>query len=108
MLALAGFGQEVRAALEQRRRALVKNGPVTDLGEGRVRAPKDLIQRLEAIDIERTGRALAAERGLQWQPAVVGDTINGQLVGSTRLSSGRFAMIDDGLAFSLVPWGDAL
>jgi type IV secretory pathway VirD2 relaxase len=65
-LAGEGFGQEVRAALELRRRALAKMGHVTDLGEGRVRAPKDLIQRLEAIDIERTGRALAAERGLQW------------------------------------------
>jgi hypothetical protein len=31
-----------------------------------------------------------------------------QLVGSTRLSSSRFAMIDDGLGFSLVPWRPAL
>jgi hypothetical protein len=36
------------------------------------RMPKDLIQRLEAADIERTGKALAAERGLEWRPAVPG------------------------------------
>jgi len=107
-LASEGFGQEVRAALEQRKRALVNMGHVTDLGDGRVRAASNLIQRLEVTGIERAGRALAAERGLQWQPAVVGNTISGQLVGSTRLSSGRFAMIDDGLGFSLVPWRDAL
>jgi Protein of unknown function (DUF3363) len=107
-LAGEGFGQEVRAALEQRRRALVNMGHVTDLGDGRVRAPKDLMQRLEAVDIERAGRTLAGERGLQWQRAIPGDSISGQLVGSTRLSSGRFAMIDDGLGFSLVPWRDAL
>jgi type IV secretory pathway VirD2 relaxase len=107
-LAGEGFGQEVRAALERRKRALVTMGHVTDIGDGHVRAPRDLIQRLEAIDIERAGRALAAERGLPWQPAIVGNTISGQLVGSTRLSSGRFAMIDDGLGFSLVPWRDAL
>ncbi|MGE0544121.1 MAG: DUF3363 domain-containing protein [Geminicoccaceae bacterium] len=30
------------------------------------------------------------------------------LVGSTQLPSGRFAMIDDGIGFSLVPWRPAL
>ena len=33
-----------------------------------------------------------------------GQTIRGRLIGSTQLFSGRFAMIDDGLGFSLVPW----
>ncbi|MEY2503473.1 MAG: hypothetical protein QOI07_3810 [Verrucomicrobiota bacterium] len=33
-----------------------------------------------------------------------GQTIRGGLIGSTKLASGRFAMIDDGLGFSLVPW----
>jgi hypothetical protein len=107
-LAGEGFGQEVKRALEKRKQALANMGYVNDLGDGHVRAPRDLIQRLEAADIERTGRALAAERGLQWQPAVPGNYISGQLVGSTKLSSGRFAMIDDGLGFSLVPWRPAL
>ena len=83
-------------------------GHVRDLGEGQLRAPRDLVQRLEAVDIERAGKALAAERGLQWQPVVAGSHVTGQLVGSTQLSSGRFAMIDDGLGFSLVPWRPAL
>jgi hypothetical protein len=33
-----------------------------------------------------------------------GLTIRGKLIGSTQLASGRFAMIDGGLGFSLVPW----
>ncbi|WP_354138401.1 DUF3363 domain-containing protein [Bradyrhizobium sp. LB11.1] len=112
-LASEGFGQEVRAALEKRKQALANMGHVTDLGNGHVRAPKDLIQRLEAADIERTGKALAAERGLPWRPAAPGNSINGQLVGSTQLSSGRFAMLetlsgDGGLGFSLVPWQPVL
>jgi hypothetical protein len=37
-----------------------------------------------------------------------GDRVRGELVGSTRLASGKFAMIDDGLGFSLVPWNDTL
>jgi Protein of unknown function (DUF3363) len=112
-LASEGFGQEVRGALEKRKQALANMGHVNDLGDGRVRAPTDLIQRLEAADVERTGKALAAERGLQWRPTVLGNTITGQLVGSTQLSSGRFAMIesltgDSGLGFSLVPWQPVL
>ena len=107
-LADEGFGQEVKAALDRRKQTLVDMGHATDMGDGHVRAPKDLIQRLEAADIERTGKALAAERGLEWRPAVPGNYVSGQLVGSTQLSSGRFAMIDDGLGFSLVPWQPAL
>src|SRR6266545_4911550 len=107
-LAGEGFGQEVKAALEKRKQALVNMGHVKDLGEGQLRAPRDLIQRLDAIDLERAGKVLAAERGLQWQPVVAGSHVTGQLVGSTQLSSGRFAMIDDGLGFSLVPWRPAL
>ena len=30
--------------------------------------------------------------------------MRGRLLGSTQLASGRFAMVDDGLGFSLVPW----
>ena len=66
------------------------------------------MRRLEARDIERAGRALAAERGRQWRPAIAGNEVSGRLVGSAQLSSGRFAMIDDGLGFSLVPWRPAL
>ena len=95
-------------SLERRKQALAEMGHVTDLGNGRFRAPKNLIQRLERGEIERTGRALAAERGRTWQPAVPGNYVTGKLVGSTQLASGRFAMIDDGMGFSLVPWQPAL
>ena len=108
-LADEGFGQEVKAALDRRKQTLIDMGYATDLGGGQVRAPKNLIQRLEAADIERTGKALAAQRGREWQPTVPGNYVSGQLVGSAQLSSGRrFAMIDDGLGFSLVPWQPAL
>lgn len=112
-LADDGFGQEVKGALEKRKQALANMGYARDLGDGHVRAPKDLIQRLEAADIEQTGQALAAERGLPWRPAVPGTHVTGQLVGSTQLSSGRFAMLetlsgDGGLGFSLVPWQPVL
>ena len=107
-LADEGFGREVKAALDKRSQMLAAGGHVADLGDGKLRVPKDLIHRLEAVDVERAGKTLAAERGRVWRPAVAGDYVAGQLVGSTQLSSGRFAMIDDGLGFILVPWRPAL
>jgi Protein of unknown function (DUF3363) len=107
-LADGGFGREVSAALTKRRQWLADQGYVSDLGGGRGRATQDLVQRLEARDLERSGRRLSAEQGREWRLVVVGSPVSGRLVGSVQLSSGRFAMVDDGLGFSLVPWRPAL
>ncbi|PJI92630.1 type IV secretory pathway VirD2 relaxase [Yoonia maricola] len=103
-----GFGAEAGRAMDQRKRVLVERGDAIDLGDGRIRAPRDLIQRLEGREVERVGRAMAAEQGLTWKSVTPGNQFAGQLTGSTQLGSGRFAMIDDGLGFSLVPWNQAL
>jgi hypothetical protein len=60
-----GFGQEMMAALNKRKQVLANMGHATDLGDGHVPAPRDLIQRLQAADIERAGKALAADRGMR-------------------------------------------
>jgi Protein of unknown function (DUF3363) len=51
---------------------------------------------------------MAAERGLTFTAAKTGEYVSGTLVGSTQLASGRFAMIDDGIGFQLVPWQPGL
>lgn len=104
----SGFGGDVRAAWEARKQALADMGYVEDRGQGRFRAPSDLIEQLERAEIAGVGKALAAERGLGWQPSAPGEYVSGKLVGSTQLASGRFAMIDNGLGFQLVPWSDPL
>ena len=103
-----GFGGDVRATWERRKQALADMGYVRDLGGGRFRAPSDLIAQLESAEINRVGKAFAAERGLDWQPTGTNDRVSGRLVGQAQLSSGRFAMIDNGLGFQLVPWNDSL
>ena len=108
-----GFGREVADALQRRKRTLVDMGLAHDLGNGGVRAPKDLIQQLDQGDFERAGKALAATRGRTWEPAIPGNYAMGQLVGTTQLTSGKFAMVesftqDGGLGFSLVPWEKTL
>lgn len=107
-LAAHGFGRDVSAALERRKLALVDMGYAHDTGSGTIRAPKDLIARLRGSEVERVGRNLANERGRTWEAATPGKPISGTLVGSAQLTSGRFAMIDDGMGFSLVPWRSEL
>ena len=106
-LAGAGFGTEVRNALERRKDELVRQGHAWRTPEGGVRARNDLLPTLERQEVERVGRRLAAERGVAFNAIEDGQTIRGKLIGSTQLASGRFAMIDDGLGFSLVPWRPA-
>jgi type IV secretory pathway VirD2 relaxase len=103
-----GFGRDVATALDRRRQWLVDKGYVADPGDGRAPVTQDLVRQLEARDLERAGQRIATERGRQWRPAAPGSLINGQLVGATQLAGGRFAMIDDGLGFSLVPWRPVL
>ncbi|WP_421416906.1 DUF3363 domain-containing protein [Agrobacterium tumefaciens] len=107
-LTQAGFGQEVSEALDRRRQSLVDQGQAVRLDNGTIRAPKDLLERLERTEIERVGRQMAAERGLSYTPSQVGEYVSGSLKGSVNLASGRFAMLDDGIGFQLVPWQPVL
>jgi type IV secretory pathway VirD2 relaxase len=103
-LATSGFGAEVRQALERRTDELVRQGHASRTAQGGLRIRADLIGTLARQEVERVGRQLAAERSLTFQPIHEGQTVRGRLLGSAQLASGRFAMIDDGLGFSLVPW----
>jgi hypothetical protein len=58
-----------------------------------------------AFEVTRVGKAMAAERGLKFTAAKTG---GGTLIGSTQFATGRFAMIDDGIGFRLVPWQPVL
>lgn len=51
---------------------------------------------------------MAKARGLTFKPTEAGNYVSGTLVGATNLGGGKFAMIDDGLGFSLVPWRSVL
>ncbi|MGH7736042.1 MAG: DUF3363 domain-containing protein, partial [Gemmatimonadales bacterium] len=107
-LTQTGFGAEVSQALERRKDSLVDQRLATRTPVGGVRTPGDLISRLEQQELARVGPQMAKARGLPFVPAKAGNYVSGTLIGSTNLASGRFAMIDDGLGFSLVPWQPVL
>ncbi len=107
-LTQAGFGNEVSQALERRKDSLVEQGFASRTPDGGVRAPKDLLSRLERQELARVGPEMAKARGLTFKPTEAGNYVSGTLVGATNLGSGKFARIDDGLGFSLVPWQPVL
>ena len=61
-----------------------------------------------AFEVTRVGKAMAAERGLTFTAARTGEYVGGTLIGSAQFATGRFAMIDDGIGFQLVPWQPVL
>ena len=107
-LANTGFGREVTEAMERRKQSLINMGHAVGLDNGGMRVSKNFIANLERAEVTRVGKAMAAERGLTFTTAKTGEYVSGTLVGSTQLASGRFAMIDDGIGFQLVPWQPVL
>jgi hypothetical protein len=63
-----------------------------------------LIGTLRRREVEALGERLAAETGQPFNQAATGEYVAGACRQRFTLASGRFAMIDDGLGFQLVPW----
>jgi Protein of unknown function (DUF3363) len=103
----AGFGEEVREAMERRVDHLVERGLATRRGR-RVAFARDLLDTLRRRELDEAAAALTAETGLACRPSGEGERVSGAYRRRVDLSSGRFAMIDDGLGFQLVPWRPAL
>jgi Protein of unknown function (DUF3363) len=102
-----GFGREVKDALHRRPERLVEMGLATDNGKSII-IPRGTIGALERQEVERVGKQMAAKRGLTYAPSGPGEYVSGRLAGVANLTSGRFAMIEDGLGFQLVPWQPVL
>jgi hypothetical protein len=98
-----GFGCEVREALRQRSDFLIDQGLAERRGQ-RVILQRDLLATLRGREVETTGKKIASETGLTYRPAADDARVNGIYRRSVMLSSGRFAMLDDNVGFSLVPW----
>ncbi|MFX5332361.1 DUF3363 domain-containing protein, partial [Acinetobacter baumannii] len=65
---------------------------------------RNLISTLRTRELDSAGERLAEETGLAHMPAEAGEPISGIYRRRLSLASGRFAMIDNGLGFQLVPW----
>ena len=93
--------------MERRVDHLVEEGLARRQGQRGVFA-RDLLDTLRRRELDGVSSKLAAETGLAHRPSAEGEHVAGVYRQRVTLASGRFAMIDDGLGFQLVPWRPAL
>lgn len=106
-LSMGGFGRETRDALQGRAEYLVDEGLARRQGQ-RIIVQRDLITTLRRRELDAIGEKLSAETGLPYVKAAAGEHVSGTYRQRLTLSSGRFAMLDNGLGFQLVPWSREL
>ncbi len=106
-LSQGGFGAEVRDALEKRAEQLIEQGLAERQGHNLVFA-RNLLGTLRRREVEAHGRELEAKTGLPFNPSASGEYVAGAYRERLNLASGRFAVIDGGLGFQLVPWTPSL
>ena len=102
-----GFGAEVREAMDRRAERLLQEGLAERQGR-RIVFNRNLIDTLRRRELDAIGGKLADETGLPFNRAAGGEYVSGTYRQRLALASGRFAMIDDGLGFQLVPWSPSL
>jgi hypothetical protein len=106
-LSETGFGIEVRQAMKRRAEHLIEEGLAERQG-GRVVFARRLLDRLREREVGDLAERLAHETGLPFDRTTSGEHVAGTYRRRFALASGRFAMIDDGLGFKLVPWTPSL
>ncbi|HIC80062.1 MAG TPA: DUF3363 domain-containing protein [Kiloniellaceae bacterium] len=102
-LSMGAFGAEIREALDRRADHLVAEGLATRNGR-RVTFARDLLKTLRERELDAAAARVEAETGLPRSNSAEGDRISGTYRQRLDLASGRFAMVDNGLGFELVPW----
>ncbi len=103
----AGFGRDIRAAMASRQQWLVEQ-QLADVDGDRIRLRANAIMMLQRRELLRVGDALAGELGKPYAEARTGSAIEGRLLRRIDLTSGRFAIVENGREFTLVPWRDVL
>lgn len=103
LLGTGGFAEEVREALDARAEHLAGEGLARRAGRRWVFA-RDLLETLRARELASTADRLSTEHGLPRRPIGADGAVGGTYARRLDLASGRFAMLEDGLGFTLVPW----
>jgi hypothetical protein len=97
------FGAEVRQAMRQRLAFLIEQRLAERQGD-ELMVKDNLLATLRNRELAAVGKSIEAESHLTYHEMRDGESIRGVYRRSLDLASGRFAMLDDGIGFSLVPW----
>jgi type IV secretory pathway VirD2 relaxase len=106
-LSSGGFGHDVHEAMDARVEHLIREGLAHRQGQ-RVICARNLLATLRQRELDATAARLSSSSGLPYHPTAEGEAVAGVYRQRLNLASGRFAMIDNGLGFSLVPWSPSL
>ncbi len=98
-----GFGNEIEQAKRDRAEHLVSQGFATRRSGGIILA-RDILSNLRSRELAEVSDAISKRTGLPLRQSADGEAVSGIYRERLQLASGRFAMIDDGLGFELVPW----
>ncbi|MDB5875347.1 MAG: conjugal transfer protein [Ramlibacter sp.] len=102
-LVAQGFGGQVREAMHSRVDFLATQG-LAEWRDQRAVLATNLLATLRAKDLAAAGKVLAEETGQAYRVVQDGGQASGIYRRSIQLVSGRFAMLDNGMGFTLVPW----
>lgn len=98
-----GFGSEAKQTMRQRADFLAEQGLAQKRGQ-RVILARNLLETLRNRELAQAAKDIAANTGLEHRPVADGQRVGGVYRRNVMLASGRYAMLDDGVGFSLVPW----
>lgn len=101
------FGAALEAALAEREAFLIDQGLARRVDDRAVFA-RDLLETLRSQEVEAAMNSIERATGLTPRAVEDGARVAGVYRRSVQLASGRFAMVDDGVGFSLVPWRPVL
>lgn len=92
--------------MRQRADFLEEEGLAQRRGQ-RVILARDLLGTLRNRELAQAAKDIAADTGLEHRPTADGQRVAG-IYRRVMLASGRYAMLADGMGFSLVPWNPVL
>jgi type IV secretory pathway VirD2 relaxase len=107
-LAGQGFGAQVRDAMRGRIDFLAEHGLAKRRGDQRVKFARSLLSTLREMELAAAGKAIQQQTGLVYCTLRDGDHTSGIYRRSVLLASGKFALLDDAMGFSLIPWRKVL
>lgn len=102
-----GFGSEANRALKVRQRWLVQEGLMTQQ-DGQLVAQRRMLAELTKRDVTTAGGDLARKLNMSHVSKGELGASNVKITQSIRMASGRFALMQKGKEFALVPWRQAM
>ena len=100
-LASRGFGKQLQQARQLRRQFLIEQG--YNISKGK-RLDQSVLDDLETRDLASAGKAYGTSSYRDYVPAEGSGRVSGKYVGVINRPSGKYAVLEKSLEFTLVPW----